>query len=138
ANLTAQEGGKVQAILRLGEVYLIAAEADVGLGNQAEAATFVNVLHQRAASPAHKNDYSVTASQMTLDYIKDEREREVAGEFTRWYDLTRPGAQYFVDRVKKFNPHATSIALRHVLRPIPQSQIDGVIVGPKYPQNPGY
>jgi starch-binding outer membrane protein, SusD/RagB family len=26
----------------------------------------------------------------------------------------------------------------HVLRPIPQSQIDGVISGPKYPQNPGY
>ena len=61
ANLTAQEGGKVQVVYRLGEVYLIAAEADVGLGNAAEAATFVNVLHQRAASPAHKNDYNVTA-----------------------------------------------------------------------------
>jgi len=139
ANLTAQEGGKVQSVLRLGEVYLIAAEADVGLGNTAEAATFINVLHTRAASPAHKNDYAVTAGQMTLDYIMEEREREMAGEFTRWYDLTRPGAQYFVDRVKKFNPHgAANIALKFVLRPIPQSQIDGVIVGPKYPQNPGY
>ena len=87
ANLTAQEGGKVQVVFRLGEVYLIAAEADVGLGNTAEAATFVNVLHTRAASPAHKNDYAVTAGQMTLDYIMEERERELAGEFTRWYDL---------------------------------------------------
>ena len=52
ANLTAQEGGKVQVLFRLGEVYLIAAEADIGLGNTAEAATFINVLHQRAASPA--------------------------------------------------------------------------------------
>jgi hypothetical protein len=43
-----------------------------------------------------------------------------------------------VDRVKKFNPHAVSVALKHALRPIPQSQIDGVLVGPKYPQNPGY
>jgi hypothetical protein len=30
------------------------------------------------------------------------------------------------------------VKLMHALRPIPQSQIDGVIVGPKYPQNPGY
>jgi hypothetical protein len=139
ANLTAQESGKVEAILRLGEVYLIAAEADVQLGNQTEAASFVNVLHQRAASPAHKNDYNVTASQMTIDYIMEERERELAGEFTRWYDLTRVGPQYFVNRVKQYNPHAApNVALKHWLRPIPQSQIDGVILGPKYPQNPGY
>jgi hypothetical protein len=138
ANLTAQEGGKVEVLFRLGEVYLIAAEADVALGNTAEAASFVNVLHQRAATAAHKNDYNVTAGQMTLDYIMDERERELAGEFNRWYDMVRPGADYFVSRVKKFNPHATSVAIKHFLRPIPQSQIDGVITGPKYPQNPGY
>jgi hypothetical protein len=139
ANLTAQEGGKVEVVYRLGEVYLIAAEADVGLGNTAEAASFVNVLHQRAASPAHKADYNVTAGQMTLDYIMEERERELAGEHNRWYDLVRPGAQFFVDHVKKYNPHAApNVKLIHALRPIPQSQIDGVIVGPKYPQNPGY
>ncbi|MEP6493478.1 MAG: RagB/SusD family nutrient uptake outer membrane protein [bacterium] len=139
ANLTAQEGGKVEVIYRLGEVYLIAAEADVGLGNAAEAATFISVLHQRAASTAHKNDYNVTAGQVTLDYIMEERERELAGEHDRWYDLVRPGAQFFLDHVKKFNPHAApNVQLRHALRPIPQSQIDGVIVGPKYPQNPGY
>jgi len=139
ANLTAQEGGKVEVVFRLGEVYLIAAEADVGLGNAAEAATFVNVLHARAASPAHKNDYNVTAGQMTLDYIMEERERELAGEHNRWYDMVRPGPQFFLDRVKKFNPRAAAnIKLTHALRPIPQSQIDGVIVGPKYPQNPGY
>ena len=83
----------MQSVYRLGEVYLIAAEADVGLGNTAEAATFINVLHQRAASPAHKNDYNVTAGQMTLDYIMEERERELAGEFTRWYDLGRVRAR---------------------------------------------
>jgi hypothetical protein len=139
ANLTAQEGGKVEVVFRLGEVYLLAAEADVGLGNTAEAATFVNVLHTRAASAAHKNDYNVTAGQITLDYIMDERERELAGEHNRWYDMVRPGPQYFLDRVKKYNPRAAAnLKLTHALRPIPQSQIDGVIVGPKYPQNPGY
>jgi hypothetical protein len=138
ANLTAQEGGKVEVIFRLGEVYLLAAEADVALGNTTEAAQMVNVLRVRAASPAHKADNNVTAAQMTLDFIMDERERELAGEFNRWYDMVRPGAQYFVDRVKKYNPHAVNVALKHWLRPIPQSQIDGVITGPKYPQNPGY
>ena len=38
ANLTAQEGGKVQVVIRLGEVYLIAAEAALGLRQPAEAA----------------------------------------------------------------------------------------------------
>jgi hypothetical protein len=138
ANLTAQEGGKVFVVYRLGEVYLIAAEAALGLNNTAEAATYINVLHRRAASPAHKNDYDISAGQVTLDYIMEERERELAGEFNRWYDLVRPGADYFVNRVKKYNPHATSVATKHALRPIPQSQIDGVVQGPKYPQNPGY
>ena len=138
ANLTAQEGGKVFVIFRLGEVYLIAAEAALGLNNTAEAATYINVLHRRAASQAHKNDYDITAGQVTLDYIMDERERELAGEFNRWYDLVRPGADFFVNRVKKYNPHATAVAVKHALRPIPQTQIDGVVQGPKYPQNPGY
>ncbi len=139
ANLTAQEGGKVQVVFRLGEVYLIAAEAAVGLGDQNKAAQMINVLHRRAASAAHKNDYDVQPSQVTLDYVMDERERELAGEFTRWYDITRPGVDFFLNRVKKYNPHAfANVRAIHILRPIPQSQIDGVIVGAKYPQNPGY
>jgi hypothetical protein len=41
--------------------------------------------------------------------------------------------------VTKYNPRAApNVKAFHLLRPIPQSQIDGVIVGPKYPQNPGY
>ncbi len=141
ANFNAQEGGKPQVLLRLGEVYLLAAEAALGLGNTAEAAANINVLRVRAATPAFKNDprQLVTAGQITLDFIMDERERELAGEFTRWYDLVRPGADYFVNRVRKYNPHAAAnVQLRHALRPIPQSQIDGVLKGPKYPQNPGY
>lgn len=141
ANLTAQEGGRTQVLMRLGEVYLNAAEAALGLNNTTEAAQYINVLRVRAATPAFKNDprQMVTAAQITLDFLMDEREREMAGEFTRWYDLVRPGADFFVARVKKYNPHAAAnVAVKHALRPIPQSQIDGVLKGPKYPQNPGY
>ena len=73
-------------------MYLIAAEADVGLGNTAEAATD----GERAASSRGEHGAQERlqrhAGQMTLDYIMDERERELAGEFTRWYDMVRPGA----------------------------------------------
>jgi starch-binding outer membrane protein, SusD/RagB family len=136
-----QNGGKVFVVFRLGEVYLLAAEADVALNNQTEAATMINVLRTRAASPAHKADaaFQVTPAQMNLDFIMDERERELAGEMNRWYDLVRPGPAFFLARVTKYNPKARpNVQAKHVLRPIPQSQIDGVVVGPKYPQNPGY
>jgi hypothetical protein len=136
-----QNGGRVQVVFRLGEVYLLAAEADLGLANTVEAASMINVLRTRAASPAHKTDpaFQVAPAQITLDFIMDERERELAGEFNRWYDLVRPGAAFFLGRVQKWNAKAKpNVQARHALRPIPQSQIDGVIIGPKYPQNPGY
>jgi hypothetical protein len=136
-----QNGGKVQVIFRLGEVYLIAAEADLALNNTTEAAQMINVLRTRAASPTHKTDpaFQVTPAQINLDFIMDERERELAGEFNRWYDLVRPGPAFFLARVQKYNPKAkANVQAKHALRPIPQSQIDGVVAGPKYPQNPGY
>jgi hypothetical protein len=136
-----QNGGKVQVVFRLGEVYLIAAEAALQLNDPATAAAMINVLRTRAASPAHKADpaFQVTAGDITLDFIMDERERELAGEMSRWYDMVRPGPDYFVARVAKWNPKAQpNVQPRHALRPIPQSQIDGVVSGPAYPQNPGY
>lgn len=136
-----QNGGKVQVLYRLGEVYLIAAEADLALGNTAEAAQMVNVLRTRAASPNHKTDpaFQVSPSDITLDFIMDERERELAGEFQRWNDIVRPGSAFFLARVQKYNPKAkANVQAKHILRPIPQTQIDGVVKGPKYPQNAGY
>ncbi len=146
-------GGKDRVVFRLGETYLIAAEAAVGLGQNATAAAMINVLRVRAAcdpTPAnapklcavsHKSDPAILASagQMTIDFIMDEREREMSGEFTRWDDLHRPGKQFFLDRIKKWNPYARpNITDKHYLRPIPAQQIQGV-TGPKaYPQNPGW
>jgi hypothetical protein len=49
----------------------------------------------------------------------EERERELAGEFNRWYDLVRPGADYFVNRGRLYNPQPLSVAEKHALRPIP-------------------
>jgi hypothetical protein len=135
-----EAGGKDLIMMRLGETYLIAAEAAVRLGNATDAATYVNALRVRAASAAHKADplIMVTPGQMTLDFIMDERARELAGELNRYQDLIRPGAQFFVDRVRLRNPEArTNVQTFHALRPIPQQQINGV-TGTPYTQNPGY
>ncbi|HEY5218279.1 MAG TPA: RagB/SusD family nutrient uptake outer membrane protein [Gemmatimonadaceae bacterium] len=136
-SVAGQDGSKDIYLLRLGETYLIAAEADVELGNTAEAASFVNVIRERAGSTGHKALMDVTSAQMTLDFIMDERERELGGEINRWYDITRPGAAFFVNRVKLYNPDgAPNVQAFQILRPIPQSQIDLTKGG--YPQNPGY
>jgi hypothetical protein len=68
----------------------------------------------------------------------DERERELAGEFQRWYDITRPGVSFFLKRAAINAKAKPNVIAKHILRPIPQSQIDGVVAGPKYPQNAGY
>jgi hypothetical protein len=146
-------GGKDRVYLRLGETYLIAAEAALGVGNTAVAAQMINVLRVRAAcdpgpanapklcATSHKNDPSilVTPGQITLDFIYDEREREMSGELTRWDDVRRPGKDFFLARVKKGNPYAArNIGDKHYFRPIPAQQIQG-ITGPRaYGQNPGW
>jgi hypothetical protein len=110
----------------------------------------LNVVRARAAfrktnTPA-QNAASVTAltantltdlTAMGIDYILDERSRELWGEWQRWDDLVR--TRSLVTRVKAWNPEAAPyIKDFHMLRPIPQSQIDRVTAGPPFPQNPGY
>lgn len=125
-------------VYRLAETYLLAAEAAFNLSDNANAAKYINVVRQRAAFPTgNASAMSITPAQVTLDYILDERARELCGEQTRWLDLVRTNK--LIERVKLYNPDAApNIQERHTLRPIPQSQIDRIITGPKYPQNNGF
>ena len=131
--------------VRFAETYLIAAEAAFKAGNSANAATMINVLRTRAAfrstnsgaqNSAAAAANQVTAGQITIDFIMDERTRELFGEWMRWYDLVR--TKTLQSRLAAYNPVAAFNASRDYLRPIPQSQINLVTTGPKYPQNPGY
>jgi hypothetical protein len=55
----------------------------------------------------------------------------------RWWDLVRTGK--LLERVKLHNKEAAAnIIAKHILRPIPQAQIDAVTTGDPYPQNPGW
>jgi starch-binding outer membrane protein, SusD/RagB family len=136
---------------RFAEVYLIAAEAYYKNGDNVNAAAMLNVLRQRAAfgttNPggiaAAIAAQTITPAQVTLDFILDERSRELFGECQRWWDLVR--TQTLNERLAAWNPteaythySTSSPANAYMLRPIPQTQINLVTSGPPFPQNPGY
>ncbi len=122
-------------VYRLAESYLVAAEAALMRGNTGLAAQYINTVRRRAAWPGQETAIEITAGDVNIDFILNERSRELAGEQMRWFDLTRTGK--LQERVQLFNPDgAASVRAYHSLRPIPQNQIDLSVGG--YPQNPGY
>jgi starch-binding outer membrane protein, SusD/RagB family len=138
ADRTVFEGGRDYIAFRLAETYLMLAEAQIRQGKAADAAANINVVRRRAAWPGRQKEMEITAAQATMDFIMEERERELIGEQRRWFDLKRWGN--LVERVKAHNPQAApNIKDFHVLRPIPQVQIDRVEGGATaFPQNAGY
>ncbi|QKZ12417.1 RagB/SusD family nutrient uptake outer membrane protein [Spirosoma sp. KUDC1026] len=137
-NVSYEPGSRDFIMFRLAETYLIAAEALIKQGKAADAVPFINAVRRRAAWPGKTTAMEITAAQATMEFIMEEREREMAGEMHRWFDLKRWGI--LIERVKAYNPDgAPNIKDFHVLRPIPQDQIDRTAGGPTaYPQNPGY
>jgi hypothetical protein len=131
-------GGRPYPVLKLSEVYLLAAEACLkgAGGGTSEAATLLNVLRTRAAyrTGLSSTDLAtrvaalqITSSQVTLDFIIDEHGRELAGEANRWVDLAMRGQ--LLNRVKMDNPPAASNIKDYMtLRPIPKSELDNLTV----------
>lgn len=130
---------------RLAETYLIAAEALMYTGDPT-AVDYVNAVRVRAATIgstpgetlAHQEAMKIPAADLDIDFILDERGRELLGEQHRWFDLVRTGK--LVERVRKHNPDGgPNIKDIHVRRPIPQDQIDRTKDGETtFPQNDGY
>jgi hypothetical protein len=137
-----QAGTKDVVVMRLAEMYLISAEAENRLGNNAAAATMVNVLRTRAAKKTpvnYTNALQVTAGDITPDFILDERAREFAGENIRWFDVKRmKQGQEFPTYIKQRNPDITLVQDFHRLRPIRQEELNALLNGNEFGQNPGY
>ena len=110
-------------LLRLPETILLRAEAYWRIGDKAAAAVDINKLRTRA-----KCSYLVSASDIDVDLILDERARELVYEESRWNTLLRMGGTIAIDRIKKYSywPCAnTSLSSKSFnLWPIPQSVID--------------
>ncbi|TDS17459.1 RagB/SusD family nutrient uptake outer membrane protein [Sphingobacterium paludis] len=124
-------------VIRLAEVYLNAAEAQLKLGNLDSAAYFVNIVRTRAAKTGRVAEMQVAPAQVTLDFILDERAREFAGEQIRWFDLKRTNT--LLDRIGRYNPDVAPIVRDfHSVRPIPQEQLDAISNKDQFVQNQGY
>lgn len=121
-------------LMRLGETYLLKAEAQLMQNNPGGAATTINILRDRANAP------TVSAGEIDLDFILDERVRELIAEENRRMELMRTGK--LLDRVDlNYGAPAGSeiegIREANLLFPIPISEIrlnrEGDLT-----QNPGY
>ena len=124
-------------VLRLAEMYLIASEAEMQLGNKSEAVRLMNVLREKRAIPGHEAEMRITEADLDIDFILDERGRELSTEQQRFFDLKRTGK--FLERIKKMNPDvADVIQSYHQLRPIPQAEIDALTNKDEFRQNEGY
>ena len=160
------DGGRDVPVLRLGDVYLIAAEATCAAaygtaactGAQGTILPYITTLRTRAANCLNRfpgctaavqtanqamiNDATHLPATITLEFILDEWGREKYGEYWRWLDLARTGLWH---RIPDNNWQASPAhggfftEAKHHLRPIPQSQIDNTQGGiGAFPQNPGY
>lgn len=121
-------------LMRLGETYLLLAEAQFKQGNNAGAAASLNELRTRANAPL------VTSDDVSMNLILDERVRELIGEENRRLTLMR--TKTLLSRVALHNATApvnaiTGLAEKHLLLPLPQSEID-LNKDAVLNQNPGY
>lgn len=126
-------------LMRLGETYLLLAEAQFKQGKLEAAAASINALRERAF-PSYPSVGKVSSADMTLDFILDERVRELIGEENRRTTLMR--TKTLVDRATRLNANSavnklTGLTNTHLLLPIPLTEIqlnkDAVLA-----QNPGY
>lgn len=119
-------------VARLPETYFLRAEAHLANSRPDLAMADLNVVRDRAKATLLTNP-----AEVTMDYILDERARELFGEEFRLLTLTRLGLLY--DRTKRFGNPASgaSVSLNNNLMPIPQTAIERN-VGAKMPNNPGY
>ncbi len=133
-------------LARLGETYLIAAEAYFQMGDLNTAAARINEVRGRAAEPGTESEMMITPDQVTINFILDERARELAGEYHRWFDLKRTST--LMERTREYNrsirewfnagvnPFEGTDGGLKILRPIPTIALQ--LNQAEVAQNPGY
>jgi len=123
-------------MFRLADAYLIYAEAVLrgGGGDMTTALGYVNAIRERAYGGTAGD---ITAAQLTLPFILDERSRELLWEGFRRQDLIRFGL--FTDQGiwswKGGVPAGKLTASYRNLYPIPANELSA---NPNIKQNPGY
>jgi hypothetical protein len=122
-----EPGQRDHPLMRFSNTILLLAESQFLQGGAkiASAVTNINKVRTRAAKPGRAAEMQITAADLTtggIDFILDERARELTGETMRFFDLTR--THKLVERVVKYNPGgAPNVKACHELRPIPTNEI---------------
>ncbi len=124
-------------MIRLAEIYLNYAEATVrgGGGSSDTAVNLVNELRERAYGDQSGN---ISSAELTLDFILDERARELYWEGQRRTDLVRYNyftTSSYVWPFKGDTPLGTSVDDFRNIFPIPSNTL---LSNPNLRQNPGY
>ncbi|XOV91043.1 MAG: RagB/SusD family nutrient uptake outer membrane protein [Bacteroidota bacterium] len=121
--------------IRLPETILLRAEAYHRKGDNDLAADDINLIRSRSQC-----NILAAPGDVDIDYILDERARELFGEESRWNTLLRMGGTVAVDRIRTYAKHQwtiNSLTFDYNLLPIPQGVIDrnkDVV----WEQNPGW
>ena len=118
-------------IMRMADIYLLAAEADIYVNGGTNAMKYINKIRERAGA----DPLTGTA---TIRTVLDERGRELCGEMTRFFDLKRTGMLKDATYLNSTHPDLGQYFKEdYALRPIPTDFTDLLINGSYY-QNPGY
>ena len=126
ADAGADDTDKNIRYLRLGEIYLIKAEAANELGKTSEALAALNTIRERV----DLSDITTTDQSGLRDIIWHERRLELAFEHDRWFDLIRTG-----QAEKVMTNLGLSFTDKNKLFPIPEEQLTET---PAMEQNPGW
>ncbi|UOB17140.1 RagB/SusD family nutrient uptake outer membrane protein [Abyssalbus ytuae] len=127
ANAGASDGDKNIRVLRLGEIYLIHAEAANEINNTTAALSSLNMIRNRV----NLLPVATTDKTQLREAIWKERRLELAFEHDRWFDLTRTGQA----KEAMAADGKTFIENKHELFPIPNDQL---IQTPDMLQNEGW
>lgn len=125
-------------LFRLGEVYLMYAEAVVRGGSGGDINTAVNYINQLRQRAYRNTSGNITASDLTPDFILDERARELYWEAIRRTDLIRFGkftSSTYLWPWKGGVKNGQGVDAHFNLYPI---SADDIIANPHLTQNPGY
>ncbi|MBS2099379.1 RagB/SusD family nutrient uptake outer membrane protein [Carboxylicivirga linearis] len=132
-------------MMRLGETYLLRAEARFKNNNPGGASDDINIIRNRAFKNARIESGNstlgeVSSSDITMDFILDERARELFAEENRRITLMRTGT--LIERAQintdvSIKGTISGLEPRIMLLPIPLSEIQRN-TDIKWDQNPGY